>query len=96
MTPTIRQIQERTADVLGVRLDDILSERRQEDVTRARHIAMYAARLMTPHGYPTIGKAFNRDHTTVLMAVRQMDVKAQRHPGIKQAVHLVCSDWRRA
>lgn len=93
MTPTIKQIQARAAEICGVRLEDILSERRQEDVTRARHIAMYASRLMTPHSLPTIGKAFHRDHTTVLIAVRQLDVKVNRDEQLRQTIRDICCGW---
>ena len=91
--PTIKQIQQRTADVCGVRLKDILSERRNQPVARARQIAMFAARLLTPHGTPTIGKAFHRDHTTVLYAINLLDHRVWLDAELRETIRTVCVDW---
>ena len=42
-------------------------------------MAMWLAKLLTQRSYPEIGKRFgNRDHTTVIHAVRKIDeLKAQ-------------------
>lgn len=93
MTPTIREIQTRTADFCGVRLEDILSERRSGDVARARQIAMYAARIATRQSLPAIGRAFNRDHTTVMYAVDKIDKRLwlDQEAGLYDAVKYACS-----
>ena len=96
MTPTIIEIQKRAAEVCGIRVEDLLSERRHPDYVRARHLAMYAARLMTPKSYPGIAKEFDRDHTTVMYGIRQIDQRINTDPDLYRDVRAVCSDWRRA
>jgi chromosomal replication initiator protein len=71
---TIDEIQRKVADYYGLRLSDLLSERRSRDVARPRQIAMYLAKKLTPRSLPEIGRRFgNRDHTTVMHAVKKVD-----------------------
>jgi chromosomal replication initiator protein len=57
-----------------------MSERRGDGIAMARQIAMYLARHLTPASLPEIGRRIaNRDHTTVLHAVRK--IKALDHDG---------------
>lgn len=71
MTPPIRTIQEVVGRHYGVDILDMLSGRRAETV-RPRHVAMYLAKRLTTKSYPQIGIAFNRDHTSVLHAVKRI------------------------
>jgi len=71
---TIDEIQRKVADYYGLRLSDLLSERRAREVARPRQIAMYLAKKMTPRSLPEIGRRFgNRDHTTVMHAVKKVE-----------------------
>ena len=46
-------------------------------MVRPRQIAMYLAKSLTPRSLPEIGRRFgNRDHTTVLHAVRKIEEMA--------------------
>jgi chromosomal replication initiator protein len=58
----------------GVSRQDLLSSRRTANVVRPRQIAMYLAKTLTLRSLPEIGRRFgNRDHTTVLHAVRKIE-----------------------
>lgn len=96
--PTIKEIQQRTSAATGVPLSDIMSYRRDGRTARARQIAMYAARLLTPFSLPQIGQAFNRDHTTVLYTVRRIESRVYGEPDLVAVIRKVCTsgDWRRA
>lgn len=59
--------------VFGVSVEDIKGAKRDRDIARARQAAMWAARDYTAKSMPQIGKAFGRDHTTVLYACRQIE-----------------------
>ena len=49
-------------------------ERRHRSVVRPRQIGMYLAKQLTSRSLPEIGRRFgNRDHTTVLHAIRKID-----------------------
>jgi chromosomal replication initiator protein len=50
------------------------SARRARAVARPRQVAMYLAKQLTPRSLPEIGRKFgNRDHTTVMHAIRRID-----------------------
>lgn len=72
--PMIREIQIVTASYFDVTLGDILSARRTSSVVRPRQVAMYLSKTLTLHSLPEIGRRFgDRDHTTILHAVRKID-----------------------
>lgn len=63
--PSCRRIIDEVAKEDGVSAADIVSERRLGSLIAPRHKAMYRCRMETPFSLPQIGKAFNRDHTTI-------------------------------
>ena len=56
---------------LGVTVPDMISDGRLEPVMLARRQAMWLIARDTQMSLPAIGKLFNRDHTTVLHAIRR-------------------------
>lgn len=69
----IDAIQSGVARFFGVKVQDLKGPRRTRQVVVPRQIAMYLARQHTGLSLPEIGKRFgNRDHTTVLHAVRKV------------------------
>jgi chromosomal replication initiator protein len=69
----IHQIQNTVAEHYGISLGRMLSPVRTKYITRARHVAMWLARKKTCASLHEIGAAFDRDHTTVLVALRKVD-----------------------
>jgi chromosomal replication initiator protein len=70
----IEDIQRIVSKHYNVSKADLLSARRTRTVVRPRQIAMYLSKQMTPRSLPEIGRRFgNRDHTTVLHAVRKIE-----------------------
>jgi chromosomal replication initiator protein len=70
----IEDIQRIVSKHYNVSKADLLSARRTRTVVRPRQIAMYLSKTMTPRSLPEIGRRFgNRDHTTVLHAVRKIE-----------------------
>ncbi len=58
----------------GVSKSDILSPRRHRSVVWPRQIGMYLAKQLTTRSLPEIGRRFgDRDHTTVLHAIRKIE-----------------------
>jgi hypothetical protein len=81
--PSIRQIQVTVSKFMLVSIDDMKSERRLQKSTRARQIAMWLCKQLTPQSYPSIGRHFGgRDHTTCLHAVRRIDELRETDPVI--------------
>lgn len=56
-----------------VRVDEILSPKRDSHIVRARQAAMAVLRDLKGYSYPTIGRRFDRDHTTVMHAKETVD-----------------------
>ena len=60
--------------VTGVHRIDMLSDRRDEDTSRARHDAIWLATKMIQISSPALGRVFgDRDHTTILYALRRAE-----------------------
>lgn len=71
---TIEEIQKRVAEHFNIKLSEMHSSRRAIAVARPRQIAMYLAKQLTTRSLPEIGRKFgNRDHTTVMHAVKRVE-----------------------
>jgi hypothetical protein len=79
---TVNAIQRIVSQHFGISHADMLSARRNAKVQRPRAVAMYLAREFTTHGYPPLGRFFNRDHTSVIHSVRKIEgiVKGKTDP----------------
>ena len=83
----IEVIQKRVAEHFDIRLADMTSKRRPENIAFPRQIAMFLARQMTESSLNTIGEAFGgRDHGTVLHACRLVKDRMEIDPSIRQVV----------
>jgi len=66
---------------------DIISQRRHRSVVRPRQIGMYLAKHLTSRSLPEIGRRFgDRDHTTVLHAIRKIDREVEENPRLKEEI----------
>lgn len=85
--PGLSAIAAATAKHFAVRVADLRSASRRQAVVRARGVAMYLARLLTPVSLQQIGHYFGgRDHTTVLHACRKTESLLASEPAIHKAV----------
>ncbi|AQQ03833.1 chromosomal replication initiation protein DnaA [Roseibium algicola] len=86
----IEDIQRVVSKHYNVTKADLLSARRTRTIVRPRQIAMYLAKVMTPRSLPEIGRRFgNRDHTTVLHAVRKIEEMARADYALAQELELL-------
>ena len=60
------------ANEFGVTQEDILSPRKSLSIANARAVLFYIMRHRLGMSYPKIGQAFNRHHTTALLAIRRV------------------------
>jgi chromosomal replication initiator protein len=87
-TISIEAIQKRVAEHFDIRLADMTSKRRPENIAFPRQIAMYLSRQMTESSLNTIGEAFGgRDHGTVLHACRLVKDRMEVDSNVRQVVH---------
>lgn len=84
---TIDEIQRAVSQHFDVKQLDLISERRAVAIARPRQIAMYLAKRLTTRSLPEIGRKFgNRDHSTVIHAVRRIEELRGRDGEIDGAV----------
>ena len=57
----------------GMQSADLTGKRRSQDIALARQVAMYICRELTELSTTAIGKAFGRDHTTVLHGCEKIE-----------------------
>ena len=86
-TISIEVIQKKVAEHYDIRLADMTSKRRPENIAFPRQIAMYLSRQMTESSLSTIGEAFGgRDHGTVLHACRLVKDRMGIDANVRQIV----------
>ncbi len=86
-TINIDVIQKKVAEHFDIRLADMTSKRRPENIAFPRQIAMFLARQMTENSLNTIGEAFGgRDHGTVLHACRLVKGRMEVDSNVRQVV----------
>ena len=80
-------IQNLVASHFNLNIHDLLSPRRPRSLARPRQIAMYLAKQYTTNSLPDIGRKFaNRDHTTVIHAVKKIDELIKKDNEIRQSI----------
>ncbi|QDG79015.1 chromosomal replication initiator protein DnaA [Labrenzia sp. PHM005] len=86
----VEDIQNVVCKHFSVTKADLLSSCRARTLVRPRQIAMYIAKVMTGRSLPEIGRRFgNRDHTTVLHAVRKIEGMVKGDAALAQEVELL-------
>ncbi len=84
---SIEVIQKKVAEHFDIRLADMTSKRRPENIAFPRQIAMYLSRQMTETSLNSIGEAFGgRDHGTVMHACRLVKDRMEVDPNVRQVV----------
>jgi chromosomal replication initiator protein len=86
-TVNIEVIQKKVAEHFDIRLADMTSRRRPENIAFPRQIAMFLTRQMTETSLSAIGDAFGgRDHGTVLHACRLVKDRMEVDANVRQIV----------
>ena len=81
---TIEEIQRKVAEHYNIRVAEMTSKRRDRPVARPRQIAMFLAKELTTKSLPDIGRAFDRDHTTVIHAVKAIENLREKDRAFKE------------
>ncbi len=89
---SIDKIQNVTSNFFSINLQEMLSQRRSRPLARPRQIAMYLAKKLTTRSLPEIGRKFaNRDHTTVIHAVKTIEKLSQDNSLMKKNIDEITS-----
>ena len=83
----VESIQNLVASHFSLDIKEMLSSRRSRSLARPRQIAMNLSKQYTTNSIPDIGRKFsNRDHTTVIHAVKKIDELIKKDNEIRQSV----------
>ena len=86
-TINIEFIQKVVASYFNLNIDEMLSQRRSRSLARPRQIAMYLSKNLTTNSLPDIGRKFsNRDHTTVIHAVKKIGELMKKDHDIDKSI----------
>ena len=84
---TVETIQNLVASHFSLTIEELLSPRRSRSLARPRQMAMYLAKQLTTNSLPDIGRKFsNRDHTTVIHAVKKIDELIKKDNEIRGSI----------
>ena len=89
---TVDKIQNIVSGFFNISLNEMLSQRRSRPLARPRQIAMYLSKKLTTRSLPEIGRRFaNRDHTTVIHAVKTITKLLQENEEMSKNINQITS-----
>ena len=86
----IEEVQKKVAERYNLKVSDMYSSKRARNIARPRQIAMYLSKTLTVHSLAEIGKKFGgKDHTTVMHAIKKIDVLLKDDKEFSEDVRLL-------
>lgn len=90
---TIESVAKATAQYFRVPVADLKSKGRSQDITKARHVAMYLARKVVNAKQQEIGAYFGgRDHSSVIHAVNAISEKVKTDSSLSKDINAIESN----
>ncbi|MFA7229753.1 MAG: chromosomal replication initiator protein DnaA [Victivallaceae bacterium] len=86
---SIDSIQRAVAEHFDIRLNDIMSPKRPKNIAEPRMVAMYLCRRMTHFSFPEIGSAFEKNHATVMNAMKKVPELCKKNESLRRSVSLL-------
>ena len=87
---TIDIIQRKVAENFDIRMTDMTSKRRPNNIAIPRMVAMYLCRKLTHKSLHEIGEAFGgRDHGTVLHACKRVESDMEKDSNLRQQINFL-------
>jgi chromosomal replication initiator protein len=85
-TVSISDVQKIVANYFNIKIADLTGERRHRSVSRPRQIAMFVCRKLLNFSYPDIGQRFNKDHSSVIAATRNIEKLIEKDGSIRDSI----------
>ena len=86
-------------DLIGcqfrVSVDDLCSRSRKRTIAFPRQMAMYLTRKFTNQSLADIGNIYNRDHSTVLHAIKTITREMSQQASVRQQVEMLSAKLKR-
>ncbi|HYV45738.1 MAG TPA: chromosomal replication initiator protein DnaA [Myxococcaceae bacterium] len=80
----VEHIQREAARYYKVAVEELKQDRRTKALAHARAVAMYLSRKLTKSSFPEIAAHFNKDHSTVISAVRKVESSRENDAAVKK------------
>jgi chromosomal replication initiator protein len=80
----VELIQREVARFFKIAVEELRQDRRTKHLAHARQVAMYLCRKLTKNSFPEIGARFNKDHSTVIAAVRKVEEQRQHDMSVNR------------
>ena len=91
--PTVEDIIAEICKVYRIDQKIIRGQQRDRDAVRSRQVAMYLIRRLCNYSYKDIGKEFgNRDHTTVMHSIEQVERKIAKDAAFSETVKAITTN----
>ncbi|MCK4948312.1 MAG: chromosomal replication initiator protein DnaA [Candidatus Aureabacteria bacterium] len=87
---SMESIQKKIAEYYDIRVADMQSKKKPQQIAFPRQVAMYLSRMLTKASLPEIGNSFGgRDHTTVMYAVSQIQKKIDKDKNFSRTIEML-------
>lgn len=83
---TVEDIQKEVASFYKIKVADLVGQSRVRDIVTCRHIAIYLCRMLTNLPYDTIGRKFNKDHSTAIASFNKVEGMIKDSPSTAEEV----------
>ncbi len=94
---SIKYIQEFVADYFKIKLEHLISQKRNKQYAHPRQIAMYLARELINESYPQISFAFGKkDHTTALHAYEKISREMEKDQDLRYTIDRIREELEQA
>lgn len=84
--PSVNRIVSVVADYYNLTPSQIMGKTRVAQIALARHISMHLCRVLLGMNFSEIGKAFDKDHTSVMNACEKVENMGKTDPLMKKAL----------
>ena len=88
---SLEQIRDRVARSYGVTAEQLRGRSRQRRFVRPRQLAMYLCRRYTDASLKQIGRAFGRDHSSVIYAIDVVERRIVEQPQLRYQLEALTS-----
>jgi chromosomal replication initiator protein len=91
----VTDIQKFISQQFKISLEQLKSKSRARAINYPRQIAYYLCRKYTDSTLETIGKLFNRNHSSVIRALNQFEILLRTNRGVRDLVNLLTQKFEK-
>lgn len=86
---TVELIQKEVENYFKISHSDLVGTKRSRNIMLARQVAIYLCRNMLDIPYNDIGKKFNRDHSTMMYSVGQVEERLKTDRDLQEEIEII-------